>query len=78
MPRAEAEGDQPALVGEERHAEIADCDFEREQRRTDDRAERARARRAEIDQPRGEKAERELDGHGDDDKDDRDPMACQN
>ena len=70
MPRA-ASGTaiNPPWIGEERDAEIADRHFEGEQRRADDGAERARAGRAEIDQPRGEKAEHEFDRHGDDDID---------
>ena len=62
--RGQRHGDQPALVGEEGHAEIADRHFEGEQRRADDRAERPRSRSAEIDQPRREKAEHQFDGNG--------------
>ena len=46
--RVERHRDQPALVGEERHAEIADRDLEREERRADDRAEGPRSRCARL------------------------------
>ena len=73
--RGERHRDEPSLVGEKRDSEIADRHLEGEQRRADDRPKRARAGRAQIDQPSGEKAEDQFDRHGHHDKNHRDQDA---